>query len=267
MSEHGPATAREFAGRTSVVSGAGSGIGRQVAQALAERGSTVALLDCDAEAIQTLADQLAAAGLKANPVTVDVTDSRGVGNAVAALEEIYGGIDHLVNAAGVLRVGDVLSTSDEDWRSLFSVNVDGVFHLSRAVLGRMVARQRGSIVTIASNAGRVPRAQMAAYGATKAATAHFTKALALECAASGVRCNVVSPGSTDTPMLRSMWADEAGAERTISGDPGAFRLGIPLGKLAQPADIAQAVIFLLSERSGHITMQELCVDGGASLGA
>jgi 2,3-dihydro-2,3-dihydroxybenzoate dehydrogenase len=200
-------------------------------------------------------------------VDVDVADPRGVDRAVAAVEDSLGAIDHLVNAAGVLRLGGVVSISDEDWRQVFSVNVDGVFYLSRAVLRRMMPRRRGTIVTIASNAARVPRTQMVAYGAAKAATAHFAKTLALESAEYGIRSNVVSPGSTDTPMLRSMWTDDAGPARTVDGDPHGFRVGIPLRKLAQPADIAEAVLFLLSARSGHITMQDLCVDGGAALGA
>lgn len=258
---------QQFAGSTTVVSGAGSGIGRHVARTLAERGSFVALFDRNAEAIRSAAGEFGTDGFKVYPIAVDVADSRSVDDAVGMVEENCGEIDYLVNAAGVLTMGDIVSTSDDEWRRVFSINVDGVFHLSRAVLSRMVQRRRGSIVTIASNAGRVPRAQMAAYGATKAATAHFAKSLALESAAFGIRSNVVSPGSTDTPMLRSMWTDDVSPRQTIDGNPGAFRLGIPLQKLAQPADITEAVLFLLSERANHITMQELCVDGGATLGA
>jgi 2,3-dihydro-2,3-dihydroxybenzoate dehydrogenase len=182
---------QEFAGTTAVVSGAGSGIGRQVAWTLAQRGSTVALLDRDAKAAQAAADEFGAAGLDVLPVPVDVSDSRRVDLAVAAVEDACGDIDHLVNAAGVLRLGDVVSTTDKDWRQVFSVNVDGVFNLSRAVLRRMMRRRRGSIVTIASNAGRVPRAQMVAYGAAKAATTHFAKSLALESAAFGIRSHAL----------------------------------------------------------------------------
>ncbi|SEO06027.1 2,3-dihydro-2,3-dihydroxybenzoate dehydrogenase [Actinacidiphila rubida] len=267
MNGHDPVTDGEFAGTTAVVSGAGSGIGRHVAQTLAACGSTVALLDRDAKAVRAAAEECAAAGFSVLPVAVDVADSGAVDRAVAEVEDACGPIDHLVSAAGVLRLGDVATTTDEDWRHIFSVNVDGVFHLSRAVLRRMMPRRRGTIVTVASNAGRVPRAQMAAYGASKAATAHFAKSLALEAAAFGIRCNVVSPGSTDTPMLRSMWTDDSGPVHTVDGDPAAYRLGIPLRKLARPADITDAVLFLLSARSGHITMQDLCVDGGAVLGA
>jgi 2,3-dihydro-2,3-dihydroxybenzoate dehydrogenase len=131
----------------------------------------------------------------------------------------------------------------------------------------MVARRSGSIVTVASNAARVPRAGMAAYCASKAAAAMFTRCLGLEVASAGVRCNVVSPGSTDTTMLRGMWTDETGPERTLHGDPAAFRVGIPLGRIGAPDDVAEAVLYLLSDSARQITMQELCVDGGAVLGA
>ncbi|MGH3239893.1 MAG: SDR family oxidoreductase, partial [Spirillospora sp.] len=110
--------------------------------------------------------------------------------------------------------------------------------------------------------GGVPRGGMAAYAASKAAAAHLTRCLGLEMAPHGVRCNIVSPGSTDTPMLRAL-----GAGDVIAGDAAAFRTGIPLGRIAAPADIAEAVLFLLSERARHITMHELYVDGGAALRA
>ncbi len=108
---------------------------------------------------------------------------------------------------------------------------------------------------------------MAAYGASKAAMASLSHNAALELAPYGVRCNVVSPGSTDTPMLRGMWQDEHGAAGTIAGKPEAFRLGIPLGKLATPADVAGAVLYLASDLAGHVTMQDIVVDGGATLAA
>jgi 2,3-dihydro-2,3-dihydroxybenzoate dehydrogenase len=108
---------------------------------------------------------------------------------------------------------------------------------------------------------------MAAYCASKAASALFTKCLGLELAEFGVRCNVVSPGSTDTPMLHSMWTDDSGADATLDGSLSAYRVGIPLGKLARPEDVAHAVAFLASDAAGHITMHDLCVDGGAALGA
>lgn len=108
---------------------------------------------------------------------------------------------------------------------------------------------------------------MAAYAASKAAAAAFTRCLGLELARHGIRCNVVAPGSTDTPMLTGMYHDTDAARHSIDGVPADFRVGIPLGKLARPADVADAVAFLLSDRAGHITMHDLVVDGGATLGA
>lgn len=107
---------------------------------------------------------------------------------------------------------------------------------------------------------------MAAYAASKAAASMFTKSIGLELARHGIRCNVVAPGSTDTRMLTSMWHDESGPKGTIEGRPEAFRVGIPLGRLARPSDIADAVVFLLSDQSSHITLHDLTVDGGAALG-
>ena len=106
---------------------------------------------------------------------------------------------------------------------------------------------------------------MAGYSASKAASSLFTRCLGLELAEYGIRCNVVSPGSTETPMLQSMWEDESGRQATLKGSLATYKLGIPLGKLAQTRDVAEAVCFLASDAAGHITMQDLYVDGGASL--
>ncbi|MDF2662679.1 MAG: 2,3-dihydro-2,3-dihydroxybenzoate dehydrogenase, partial [Paenibacillus sp.] len=130
----------------------------------------------------------------------------------------------------------------------------------------MMPRMKGSIVTVGSNAAGVPRMQMSAYAASKAAVTMFTKCMGLELARYRIRCNIVSPGSTDTEMQRSLWTDEHGAEAVIAGALDSYRLGIPLGKLAAASDIAEAVIFLASDLANHITMHDLCVDGGATLG-
>jgi 2,3-dihydro-2,3-dihydroxybenzoate dehydrogenase len=167
----------------------------------------------------------------------------------------------------VLHVGPVLDTTDDDWSGVFDVNAGGVFRVSRAVAAYMVERRRGAIITVASNAAGVPRMQMAAYAASKAAAAHFTRCLGLELAGSGVRCNVVSPGSTDTEMQRRMWTTPDDAIRTVAGRPDLFKVGIPLGRIADPDDIAAAVLFLASDQARHITMQDLYVDGGAALRA
>lgn len=257
----------KFSDKVALVTGAGGGIGRAVALRLAEYGAVVAAVDLDGRAAQAVVDEVEAAGAVAYAIPADVSSSAAVEAAVEQVEDRFGPIDFLVNAAGILRTDTALEMTDEDCRQMFAVNAEGVFYVSRAVGRRMAARGRGAVVTIASNAARVPRARMAAYGASKAAAVSFTKTLALELAPLGIRCNVVEPGSTETPMLRAMWEDEEeGRRRTLAGTMDEYRLGIPLGKLAQTSDIADAVVFLLSDMAGHITMHSLCVDGGATLG-
>ncbi|GAA3883357.1 2,3-dihydro-2,3-dihydroxybenzoate dehydrogenase [Saccharothrix violaceirubra] len=244
MADHG------IAGRVALVTGAGRGIGAAVADALADEGVKVVGLD-----------------VLDGDLVVDVSDVDAVEDAVAHVEGSVGPIDILVNVAGVLRTGRILDVTDDDWRTTFAVNTDGVFHVSRAVARRMAPRRRGAIVTVGSNASGVPRTDMGAYAASKAATTMFTRCLGLELAEFGVRCNVVSPGSTDTDMQRALWTDDEGPRRVIAGDPSTYRVGIPLRRIADPADVADAVLFLASDRARHITMQNLFVDGGATLRA
>ncbi|MBJ6762555.1 2,3-dihydro-2,3-dihydroxybenzoate dehydrogenase [Myxococcaceae bacterium JPH2] len=251
--------------RVALVTGAAQGIGASVARALAEEGR-VAALDRNAERLGATARELRARGLDVTGFPVDVSDRASVDAAVDRVERELGPIAVLANVAGILRVSPALSITDEDWAATFAVNTQGVFHVSRAVAQRMVPRRAGCIVTVASNASGVPRIGMAAYSASKAASAMFTKCLGLELAPHGIRCNVVSPGSTDTAMQRALWPDEQGGQAVIAGSLEAFRLGIPLGRIASPDDIAEAVRFLASDRARHITLHDLCVDGGATLG-
>ncbi|MFF5108541.1 2,3-dihydro-2,3-dihydroxybenzoate dehydrogenase [Streptosporangium sp. NPDC000509] len=248
-------------GAVAVVTGAAQGIGEAVARALTATGTRVAALDVNAERVARVAADLGVA--VAYPC--QVTDSAAVDDVVARVEADLGPIGLLVNVAGVLCSGPAVAISDDDWARTFAVNTGGVFHLSRAVARRMIPRRSGAIVTVGSNAAGVPRTDMSAYAASKAAAAQFTKCLGLELAQYGIRCNVVSPGSTDTPMQRALWAGGHDARTVIDGSPASFRVGIPLGRLADPADIADAVLFLASDRARHITMQDLYVDGGATL--
>ena len=255
-----------LAGKVALVTGAASGIGAAIARAVAENGAAVAAVDRDAQRLDEVVGKLTADGLTAEALSADVSDAAAVESVVEAAEQRLGPLDLLVNAAGVLRLAGALELTDEDWATTFAVNTTGVFLVSRAVVNRMVSRRRGAVVTVASNAAGTARVGMAAYGASKAAAMAFTKSLGLEVARYGIRCNVVAPGSTDTPMLRSMWHDESGPKATLDGSLDAYRVGIPLQKLAQPEDVADAVVFLLSDRAGHITLQHLTVDGGATLG-
>lgn len=253
--------------KVAVVTGAAQGIGAAVATALAEFGAEVAALDRSTERVSAVAEELREKGLEVSAHGVDVADSTAVTEVIDRVEREVGPIDILVNVAGVLQTGTVQQLTDEEWQRTFAVNTTGVFNMCRAVAKRMVPRRRGAIVTVSSNAAGVPRHGMSAYAASKAAATSFTKCLGLELAEYGIRCNVVAPGSTDTEMQRGMWTEENGPEQIIKGSLETYRAGIPLGKLATPDDIADAVVFLVSDQAGHITMHDLYVDGGATLRA
>ncbi|KXZ17774.1 2,3-dihydro-2,3-dihydroxybenzoate dehydrogenase [Bacillus nakamurai] len=253
-------------GKTAFVTGAAQGIGKATALALAEQGVNVAAIDTNEEKLQGLTKRLQSKGVYAQAFSADVSDSAAVNDITAAIEREMGPIEILVNVAGVLRPGLIHSLSDEDWAKTFSVNTTGVFNVSRAVSRYMIERKKGAIVTVGSNAAGVPRASMAAYAASKAAAVMFTKCLGLELAEYNIRCNIVSPGSTETEMQRALWQNENGARDVIAGSLDTYKTGIPLKKLAKPSDIANAVLFLASEQANHITMHDLCVDGGATLG-
>jgi 2,3-dihydro-2,3-dihydroxybenzoate dehydrogenase len=226
----------------------------------------VGAVDNNAQALGASVDTLVAQGLNVSSFPADITSPTEVEAAVNEIEAALGPIDFLVNAAGLLRPAAATAGDLAGWDATFAVNARGVFLMSTAVVNRMVPRSAGAVVTICSNAAAMPRVEMAAYAASKAASAMFTKCLGLEVARHGIRCNVVSPGSTDSAMLRCLWNGEDRLAATVEGDPATFRLGIPMGKIATPADVAEAVAFLLSDEAGHVTLQELTVDGGATLG-
>ncbi|MGN0062691.1 MAG: SDR family oxidoreductase [Nocardioides sp.] len=249
---------------TTLVTGAAGGIGAATARVLAGAGAHLALLDRDGEGLAAVADQARAAGAATVSVhEVDVTDGDAVAAAVAAAAG-EGGLAALVCAAGILRPATLGELSREDWDAHLAVNTTGVMHCLQAAAPRL--DDGGAVVVVSSNAARVPRTGMVAYAASKAATSALTRCVGLELAPRGIRCNVVEPGSTDTPMQRDLWADpEVGRRAALLGDPAQHRLGIPLGRIADPEDVAGVVAFLLSDAARHVTLQQIFVDGGASL--
>lgn len=254
-----------FAEGVAVVTGAASGIGRAVVLELLRKGADVAALDRDPAGLKRLEVQARelTPGAKLYLGELDVTEAASVTQTVQRLEAERGPVQWVVSAAGVLRPGPLLDAAASEALTLqYDVHVRGLWNLMQAVGPRLVMRKQGSVVAISSNAGSTPRLGMGAYAASKAATTMLMKCFALELAPH-VRCNVVAPGSTNTSMLRSFTGEE-GYQRLIEGDAARFKLGIPLGRVAEPEDVAQAVLFLLSSEARHITGHELTVDGGAT---
>lgn len=272
--------------RVALVTGAAGGIGAAVVDLLAARGHVVVAADLRfpdrptspgsaPHATATSPSGPAATPGQLVPVRLDVTDESAVVRLVRWVEDEVGPLEVLVNAAGALHAGVVTESSLADWQRMLAVNATGVYLVSREVARCLSSRHRGAIVTVSSNAAGVPRVGMAAYAASKAAASSLTRSLGLELAPYGVRCNVVSPGSTRTPMLAALAGsvgpddvavlDGSAEARVVAGTPADFRLGIPLGRLAEVRDVADAVAFLVSDAARHITVHELVVDGGATL--
>lgn len=252
-----------FQHKTVWVTGAAQGVGLCIAQMLHEQGAKVIALDKAFDGMRKNDfDQDYGFVIQA----LDISNAQSVSLVCDALL-LYYDIDILINAAGVLRLGETQELSLIDWQTCFDVNVSGVFYLMQSLMPVFKAKKSGAIVNIASNAGHVPRKGMLAYSASKAALISLSHNLALELAPYSVRCNCVSPGSTDTPMLQAMLKSKSAYATTILGQADRFKLGIPLNKIAQVEEVANTVLFLASDLASHITMQDIVVDGGATLGA
>ncbi|MBD8164714.1 2,3-dihydro-2,3-dihydroxybenzoate dehydrogenase [Erwinia persicina] len=247
----------DFSGRQVWVTGAGQGIGYHTALAFVAAGASVVGLD----------RQFASGNYPFRCALVDVADAGQVKEVCQRLLAETPHLDVLVNAAGILRTGTTEELAVEDWQACLAVNAGGAFNLFQQTLPRFRQQRAGAIVTIASNAAHAPRIGMSAYGASKAALRSLCLTVGLEMAPFGVRCNIVSPGSTDTAMQRSLWHTPEDEQQMIAGYPEQYKLGIPLQKIAQPQEIASTVLFLASDSASHIVMQDIVVDGGATLGA
>jgi 2,3-dihydro-2,3-dihydroxybenzoate dehydrogenase len=259
--------ADEFAGlkgRVALVTGAAQGIGEAVARKLHAAGMKLALGDIDGEGVKALAGGLGGTVMAA---PLDVTDGRAVEAFVAETERSLGPIDGVAHVVGIQKFGAIAEMSEADFDATFAVNVKGAFLVAQAVARRMMPRKRGSIVAIASTAARTPRIRQGAYCASKAAVAQMMCVLGLELAPVNIRVNCVSPGVTDTGMVKRLMATMPNTEVVIRGDLDTYRVGVPLGRVARAEEIADVVAFLLSDRSSYLTMQDIVVDGGAALGA
>ncbi|WP_305038335.1 2,3-dihydro-2,3-dihydroxybenzoate dehydrogenase [Buttiauxella sp. B2] len=247
----------DFSGKRVWVTGAGKGIGYHTARLFSEAGAKVTGFDV----AFPLDDYPYATEM------LNVADTDQVASVCQRLLSDEPQLDVLVNAAGILRMGATDALALQDWQDTFAVNVGGAFNMFRVVIPRMREQRSGAIVTVASDAAHTPRTGMSAYGASKAALKNLSLTVGLELAPFGVRCNVVSPGSTDTDMQRTLWTSPDAEQQRIKGFPEQFKLGIPLGKIARPHEIASTIMFLASQHASHITLQDIVIDGGATLGA
>ncbi len=238
-------------GRVALVTGASRGIGRAIAQALAAGGAAVVAAARGDNARPT-ADEIAAAGGRAEAVAVDVTDPGSIEAAVSRALDRFGRIDILVNNAGVTRDQLMLRMKREDWDAVLATNLTAAFTTVQAVLKPMIKQRHGRIVNITSVVGQAGNAGQANYAASKAGLIGFTKAVALEVASRNVTVNAVAPGFIDTDMTRAIGEDAHAtwAER------------IPARRLGTPEEVAAAVMFLASDEASYITGHVLAVNGG-----
>jgi len=251
-----------MAGLTVVV-GAAQGIGAGIARYLAMTPWTerIVLADINLPLVEGIAAELAAHGRDAVPMQVDITDPASLGRLVEATADA----ERVAIVAGIFRAIPSLEEVPAEFARILAVNLIGNFFVAQAYAQKMVPRHSGSIVAVASIASRMPRMRQAAYCASKAGMRQALRVLAMETVPEGVRINFVSPGPTDSPMMRSLAADHP-VDDLAQGSPAAFRPRVPDGRVGRPDDIAAACAFLLGPDSAHVAMADLHVDGGESLG-
>jgi len=243
-------------GRVAVVTGGASGIGRAICEAFAVEGCAVGVLDQNEEGSRETAERLSAAGARARAMAVDVAVATQVEQAIEGVVGAFGKLDILVNDAGIGLLGTVEELSEQEWDRVMAVNVKSIYLCSRAALPYLVKSEAGRIINVASVTGLVASAGRAAYCASKGAAVMLTKAMALDCAPTGVTVNAICPGVVETAMTASSLRDVSTRQEKLDKTP--------LGRLAAPEEIAPAAVFLARSDAGFVTGACLPVDGGWS---
>lgn len=236
-------------GRTAFVTGGSQGIGREIALTLAAEGANVAVA-ARGDGIHETADAI---GDRALPVRTDVTDEDSVRSSIEEAADAFGGLDVLVNNAGIGLTGTVESTSLEEWHRLLAINLNGVVYGTRAAMPHLRA-SAGSVLNVASVFGLVGGPETAAYATAKGAVVNFTRTTAVDYAEAGVRVNSICPGFVETEMTRSELSDDAFYEFVSTQTP--------MGRIAEPEEIAEPAAFIVSEKASYITGVNLSIDGG-----
>ncbi|MFB3895451.1 MAG: 3-oxoacyl-[acyl-carrier-protein] reductase [bacterium] len=239
-------------GQIAIVTGAGAGIGKAIALALAKEGADIAVTDVNLEAVQQTAAEIEALGRKSYAAQSDVSDSAAVEGFISAVVEKFGRIDILVNNAGITRDTLLIRMKDADWDAVLKINLTGTFNCTRAVSKIMMKQRSGRIVNMASVIGLIGNTGQANYGASKAGVIALTKSVAKELASRGVLVNAIAPGFIMTRMTE------------VLPEPVKTEMlnRIPLARFGKPEDIANTVLFLVSESASYITGQVIQVDGG-----
>lgn len=242
----------DLSGKTALITGASGGIGKEIARAFHEAGAKVGLGGTRVDVLETLAREL---GDDAFPMVSDLSGQEGAASLIAMAEETLGGVDILINNAGITRDNLAVRMKDEDWEQVLAVNLSSAFKLSKAVLRGMMKRRSGRIINITSVVGVTGNAGQTNYAASKAGIIGMSKSLAQEVASRGITVNCVAPGFIETPMTDALPDEQKAALATT----------IPAGRLGESKDIAAGCVYLASDEASYITGQTLHINGGMAM--